>query len=91
MEITAPGAPNLIASTRLDRAAKDFEAVMISQMLAPLFGSVRTPGLAGGGPGEAVFAGLLNEEYAKAIAERGGFGLAESVKAALIALQGARS
>jgi len=73
---------------RIDRAAKEFEALVLAQFLAPLLSSVETPGLAGGAPGQEAFEGLLREEYAKAIAERGGFGIADSVKAALIDLQG---
>lgn len=75
---------------RIDRAAKEFEALVLSEMLAPLFNSVETPGIAGGGPGEKAFSGLLQEEYSKAIAARGGFGIADQVKATLIGLQAAR-
>ncbi|NWG91337.1 MAG: rod-binding protein [Parvularculaceae bacterium] len=73
--------------SRVDAAARDFEAVFIAQMLAPLFSSVETPAIAGGGKSEAFFKSLLQESYAKAMAERGGFGLADHVKASLISLQ----
>ncbi len=72
---------------RAESAAKEFEAVFIAQMLEPLFASVETPSIAGGGKSEAFFKGLLQENYAKAFAERGGFGLAAQVKAALIDIQ----
>ena len=75
------------ATARIDRAAQEFEALVIAQLLAPIFSSVETPGLAGGGPGEKAFAGLLQEQYAKSIASRGGFGIADQVKASLIELQ----
>lgn len=87
---SAPANPSAMQA-RVDRAAKEFEALVLSEMLAPLFNSVETPGIAGGGPGEKAFSGLLQEEYAKAIAARGGFGIADQVKAALIGLQAARS
>jgi Rod binding domain-containing protein len=74
--------------SRLDAAAKEFEAVFISQMLAPLFSSVSTPEIAGGGKGEEFFKALLQDSYARAMAERGGFGLADHVKSSLIDLQG---
>lgn len=83
-----PADPDCIA--RASRAAEEFEAQVVAQLLAPLLASVETPGLAGGGAGEDAFASLLHEEYAKAIAARGGFGIADHVKAALIELQGAR-
>jgi Rod binding domain-containing protein len=94
MEIAAlaPVVQSAAASeARIDRAAKEFEALVLSEMLAPLFSSVETPGIAGGGPGEKAFASLLQEQYAKVIADRGGFGIADQVKAALINLQARRS
>lgn len=76
------------AESRADAAAKDFEAVFIAQMLAPLFSSVKTPSIAGGGKSEDFFKSLMQDAYAKAMAERGGFGLADHVKSSLITLQG---
>jgi len=72
---------------RAENAAKDFEAVFIAQMLAPLFNSISTPEIAGGGKSEEFFKSLLQESYAKAMAERGGFGVADHVKSALISIQ----
>jgi Rod binding domain-containing protein len=89
--LTAPANPTSrrpIADSRLDAAAKDFEAVFIAQMLAPLFSSVETPSIAGGGKSEDFFKSLMQDAYAKAMAERGGFGLADHVKSSLITLQG---
>ncbi|HBK91093.1 MAG TPA: chemotaxis protein chel [Parvularcula sp.] len=76
-----------LSARRLDAAAKDFEAVFIAQMLGPLFASVETPAIAGGGESEGFFKSLLQESYAKAFAERGGFGLAAHVKGALLDIQ----
>ncbi|MGE0408843.1 MAG: rod-binding protein [Amphiplicatus sp.] len=77
-----PGAPQRIAA-----AAQEFEALVVKELLAPLFNSAETPSLTGGGSAEKTFASLLQDEYAKAIAKRGGFGVADSVKAALIDMQ----
>jgi len=74
-------------NARAERAAKDFEAVVIAQLLAPMFQSVETPSIAGGGKGQEFFNTLLQEHYAEAMAERGGFGIADQVKAALIEAQ----
>lgn len=74
---------------KFEAAAKEFEALFIAQMLEPLFSSVETPAIAGGGKSEEFFKSLLQESYAKAMAERGGFGLASHVKSTLIDLQGA--
>ncbi|MEQ8748534.1 MAG: rod-binding protein [Amphiplicatus sp.] len=88
MDVAAASAAISPAATaRIDRAAQDFEALVIAQLLAPIFSSVETPGLAGGGPGEKAFSGLLQEEYARSIVSRGGFGITDQVKAALIELQ----
>lgn len=86
--LAAPPAPDAGAASA-GRVATEFEAMVLAQFLAPLFASVETPGLAGGGAGEKAFQSLLQEEYAKAIAARGGFGVADQVKRALIAMQAA--
>ncbi|MEX0645660.1 MAG: rod-binding protein [Parvularculaceae bacterium] len=87
--VSAP--PRDIESGRITRVAQEFEALVVKELLAPLFNSVKTPGLAGGGPSEEAFASLLQDEYAKSIAARGGFGIADQVKAALINMQSART
>ncbi|OFX01503.1 MAG: hypothetical protein A3E78_06830 [Alphaproteobacteria bacterium RIFCSPHIGHO2_12_FULL_63_12] len=84
---TAP--PQAGEQKKIADAAMDFEAVFIAQMLAPLFSSVETPAIAGGGKAEEFFKSLLQESYAKAMAERGGFGIADHVKSTLINLQSA--
>lgn len=78
------------STARIEKTARDFEAMVIAQFMAPLFNSVETPGIAGGGAGEKAFGSLLQEEYANAIAERGGFGIADQIKAALIDIQSRR-
>ena len=77
------------AAGRAADAAREFEAVFIAQMLAPLFSSVETSAIAGGGKSEDFFKSLMQDAYAKAMTERGGFGLAGHVKSALIDIQGA--
>lgn len=74
---------------KADRAAKAFEAFVVSQMLAPMFATVGTSALFGGGEGEKAFSSLLHEEFAKTISERGGFGIADEIKAEIIRLQAA--
>ena len=80
-----------IPDSRLDTAARDFEAVFIAQMLVPLFSSIETPAIAGGGKSDEFFNSLLQEHYAKAMADRGGFGIADHVRASLLNLQSART
>jgi Rod binding domain-containing protein len=61
--------------------------MVLQQLLEPLFSSVETPAIAGGGDAENAFKSLLQEQYAKAMAARGGVGIAAHVKDELIAMQ----
>jgi len=68
--------------TRLMESAKDLEAAFLTEMLkAAGFGEARDS--FGGGAGEDQFSSFLRSEHAKAIVERGGIGLAESLFHAL--------
>ncbi|MEM8772898.1 MAG: rod-binding protein [Pseudomonadota bacterium] len=74
----------------IEKRAQEFEALMIAEFLKPMFDSVSTPSLFGGeGAEQSIFGGMMQEQYANAIAERGGIGIADQVKAALIELQSA--
>ncbi len=98
--IALPGAPLPLApqpSARAEphvpddirRAAEEFEAVFLSEMLAPMFEGIDTEGLGGGGMGEEVFRPMLIERYASAITSAGGIGIADSVIRELMRLQSA--
>jgi Rod binding domain-containing protein len=69
------------------RVAEEFEAVFLAEMLAPLFDNLDTDGLGGGGAGERMFRPMLVEEYAKAIAQSGGVGVADSILAEILRIQ----
>jgi Rod binding domain-containing protein len=84
--VSLPGAPLPLTAAaqaqeaaELRRAAEEFEAVFLSQMLAPMFEGLDTEGLGGGGMGEQIFRPMLVERYAEAIARSGGVGIADSV------------
>ena len=68
-------------------AAEQFESVFLAQMFAPMFETVETDSLFGGGPGERVYRSLLVEEYGKAIARAGGVGIADQVEREILKLQ----
>lgn len=76
-----------ILAARADKAAQDFEAVYISEMLKPMIETVEVDENFGGGKGEEVFRGLLIQELGKSISKQGGVGLAEHVRAELLKLQ----
>lgn len=72
---------------KLDAAARDFEAVYVGEMIKPMFDTVKTDKLFGGGKAEDTFKSLLMQQYGKKIAENGGIGLAQAVKAEMIRMQ----
>ncbi len=76
-----------LADEQVRRAAEEFEAVFISQMLAPMFEGLETDELFGGGPGEDIYRSILVEEYGKSIARSGGIGIADAVQREILRLQ----
>jgi len=66
------------------KAAKQFESVMVSQMLGSMFEGISTDGPFGGGEGEAMFRSLMLDEYGKQIVNQGGFGLSDAITKSLL-------
>jgi len=71
----------------IEDAAKDFEAMFMTEMIKPMFEGIKTDNKFGGGKGEEIFRGFMIEEYGKLMAERGDIGIADSVKAEMIRMQ----
>lgn len=69
------------------RAAEEFEAVFLGEMLGPMFDGLNTDGLGGGGMGEEIFRPMLVERYAEAISRSGGVGIADSIVRELMRMQ----
>ncbi|MGZ9093001.1 MAG: rod-binding protein [Rhodoplanes sp.] len=70
------------ASRNLDHlheTAREFEEVFLAQMLQPMLSGLIPEEPFGGGPGEEMWQSMLVKEYGKAIAERGGIGIADAV------------
>ncbi|HQT78521.1 MAG TPA: rod-binding protein [Rhodopila sp.] len=88
----APAAPRLPASAdpaRIMKAARDFEAMAIGQLLQPMFDTVDTAHAQfGGGAGEEAWKPMLVQEYARQIAAHGGLGLAKPIYEAMLRMQG---
>lgn len=72
---------------QIKEAAQDFEAFFLSQMLKPMFDTVQTDDMFGGGQGEEMWKSLMVDEYAKQIAKSGGVGVAEQVMQVMIQAQ----
>jgi Rod binding domain-containing protein len=90
----APAAPRALTRAPLDaqmqeirRVAEEFEGMVLSELLQPVFNSLDTDGLGGGGDGEQMFRPMLIERYAQGMAKSGGIGLADAIAAELQRLQ----
>ena len=87
----APPAPRGLSPEQLmktRKAAEDFEALAIGQMLQPMFKTVDTSkGMFGGGKGEEAWKPLMVDEMAKMLAKGGGIGLAEPVYREMLRMQ----
>lgn len=72
----------------LQRAAEEFEAVFLGQMLAGLTEGLAPDGILGG-PDDP-FAAMLRDEYARLISRKGGIGVADAVLRELMRAQEVR-
>jgi peptidoglycan hydrolase FlgJ len=72
---------------QITKAAQDVEAFFISMVIESMFAGVKTDSQFGGGQGEEVFRSMLFQEYGKATAKAGGFGIADSVQREILRLQ----
>ena len=88
--LLAPGVGRPEGKTReqIAKAAKDFEAAFIAQMLAPMFEGLAAEAPFGGGSGEAAFKYFLMDAVGKQMAGAGGLGLADDITREMLKLQG---
>src|SRR5262245_55731369 len=84
----SPRLPARVGSAaEAQRVGRDFEAMFLSQMLAPMFDGIATDGAFGGGFGEKMFRSLHVDAFARALADRGGVGIARHVARQLLQAQ----
>lgn len=69
------------------KAAEDFEAVFLSQMIQPMFEGIEAEEPFGGGSSEQTWRSMQIDEYGKALARNGGIGIADSVMQQLLKVQ----
>ncbi len=69
------------------KAAKDFESAFLQQMLTSMFDTLEGGGTFGDGASSDIWRGMLTEQYAGAITDAGGIGIADTVQRELLALQ----
>ena len=67
--------------------AKEFESIFLAQFAEIMFSGIKSDGPFGGGPSEDIFKSLLAQEYGKALAKSGSFGIADSVYREIIKSQ----
>lgn len=80
------------AIARTWKAAQDFEAMALGQLLAPMFDTVDSAhSVFGGGDGEAAWRPMMTQEIAKSMAAHGGLGLAVPVFRQMLQMQEART
>ena len=76
---------------RLHQQAKDLEGVFLNTLMKEMFSSIDTSDKSmGGGFAEETWRGMQAEQFAGAMAESGGIGLADSLMADLLKLQEAQ-
>ena len=68
-------------------AAKEFEAVFLSEMFSHMFEGLPVDPMFGGGGGEKMFRGMLVQEYAKNMAQGRGIGIADQLQKFMIQMQ----
>ena len=76
---------------KLQRAAEDFTAVALNELLKPMFDTAdNAESPFGGGAAEQAFKPMMVSEIAKQIARTGGLGLAQPVLQQMLRLQEAK-
>jgi peptidoglycan hydrolase FlgJ len=83
----AIAAPAGKTDAQMHAAAKEFAAQFMGEMLNMMNEDLPTDGPFDGGEGEGMVRSLLNDQYAKAITDRGGVGLSNSIYQELVLLQ----
>ncbi|MEM1400060.1 MAG: rod-binding protein [Pseudomonadota bacterium] len=71
----------------LRESAQEFEAMMLGEMLAPMFQGLQTDGPFGGGQAEEQWRGIMVREYGAEIARTGGIGIADQIVRQLLQFQ----
>lgn len=66
------------------KVAKEFEALFVGMMLKSMRDTVGKDSMTYGGHGEDVYRSLLDQEYAKAVSDNHGLGLAERIESDLL-------
>ena len=80
-------APQKTSDPKTTAAAKDFEAVFLSEMFSHMFEGLNVDPMFGGGQGEKMFRGMMVQEYGKMMAKGKGIGISDQVQKMMIQMQ----
>jgi flagellar protein FlgJ len=83
----AGATPTLKNGMSVDKAAADFEAMFLSQMLSHMWEGVDVDPNFGGGHGEEMFRSMMIEQQGKLMVRAGGVGIARHIKEAMLRMQ----
>lgn len=76
--------PKDLAREKIKKLSQEFESIFLNLMLSAMRKSVPKSELMDGGNGEEIFRSMLDQEYAKSMAQRDMTGLARAIEASLI-------
>ncbi len=76
-----------IEDVKLRKACRDFESLLVQQMLSKMRASIPKSDLFGSKDKEEIFQGMLDEQYATQMSESGAIGLGDTIYAQLAALK----
>jgi Rod binding domain-containing protein len=82
-----PPPPRTPQQIKTRAAAEDFEAMVIAQMFSYMTTGMKTDGPFSGGYSEGIYRSMLNEQYGKIIAKRGGIGIADAITREMLRAQ----
>ncbi len=91
--VSKSGAPGLGVATpaqraRVEKTAQSFEASFLSSMFGQMFEGTDVSEPFGGGAGESAFRSFMTDAMGRSMASHGGIGLAKSVTAEMLKMQG---
>ncbi len=84
----APTATVIDRDSAAFKAAQEFEAVFLAQMVAQMHAGIETNGPFGGGFAEETYRSLMYQEIGRQMALSGGVGIAAAVYDEMVKLQG---
>ncbi|WP_321339391.1 rod-binding protein [Breoghania sp.] len=87
LQASTPTANRTANASAAGKTAKEFEAVFLQQMLTSMFDTIEGGGTFGDGASSDIWRGMLTEQYAGAITDAGGIGIADAVQRELLTLQ----